>query len=109
MIRLEPAQPPLSTAEQLAADTILDVSRLLRTAEITDLDVVRLRLLDRPVATDVKSLRAANWHFEVGDGEVRAPRQLMTIVATWLGGAEQRANRLDRYGRVLPDVRFGHA
>jgi peptidoglycan/xylan/chitin deacetylase (PgdA/CDA1 family) len=103
MIQLEPAQPPLSTAEQLAADTILDVSRLLRTAEITDLDVVRLRLLDRPVASDVKSLRAANWHFEVGDGEVRAPRQLMTIVATWLGRAEQRANRLDRYGRVLPE------
>ncbi len=103
MIRVEPPQPPLSIAEQLAADTVLDVSRLLRSADGADLDVVRFRLIDQPVPTDVASLRAANWHFVAGDGEVHAPRQLLTSVARWLGGAEQRANRLDRYGRVMPD------
>jgi hypothetical protein len=103
MIRLEPPQPPLSSAEHFAADTILDASRLLQPADGVDLDVVRLRLDDRTVAPEVASLRAANWHIDVSDGEVRVPRSLLSTVARWLGGAEQRASSTDRYGRVPPD------
>ena len=103
MIRLEHPQPPLSSAEQFAADTILDASRLLRPADAADLDVVRLRLVDRPAPTDIAALRSGNWLLEVGDGEVRLPRVLLSVIARWLGGAEQRASRTDRYGRVPPD------
>src|SRR5512133_528304 len=103
MIRLEPPQPPLTPAELFAADTILDSSRLLRPASDADLDVVRLRLVDRPTSGDVASLRAADWLIEAGDGEVRMSRQLLSAVARWLGGAEQRSSNTDRYGRVPPD------
>ncbi len=103
MIRLDSPHPPLSPAEQLAADTILDASRLLRPADGVELDVVHLRLVDHAVSSDIASLRAKDWQIETGDGEVSAPRPLLALVAQWLGGAEQRAVRVDRYGRVLPD------
>jgi hypothetical protein len=103
MIRLEPPHPPLSSAEHYAADTILDASRLLRTSDGADLDVVRLRFDDRPTPPDVASLRAANWFIVVSDGVVRLPRSLLSTVAHWLGGAEQRSSSTDRYGRVPPD------
>jgi hypothetical protein len=103
MIRLEPPDPPLLPAEQFAADTLLDTSRLLRTADHTDLDVVRLRFVDVPTSGDVASIRAANWLIESRDGEVRVSRQLLSAVARWLGGAEQRSSSTDRYGRVPPD------
>jgi len=103
MIRLEPPHPPLSSAEHYAADTILDASRLLRTADGADLDVVRLQFDDRPTPPDVASLRAANWCIVVSDGVVRMPRSLLSTVAHWLGGAEQRSSSTDRYGRVPPD------
>ena len=103
MIRLEPPHPPLSSAEHYAADTILDASRLLRTAEGADLDVVRLRFDDRTTPPDVASLRAGSWFIDVLDGVVRLPRSLLSTVAHWLGGAEQRSSSTDRYGRVPPD------
>jgi peptidoglycan/xylan/chitin deacetylase (PgdA/CDA1 family) len=103
MIRFEPPQPPLSSAEQYAADTILDASRVLRAGDGADLDVVRLRLVDRPTSGDVASIRAGNWLIESGNGEVRMSRQLLSAVARWLGGAEQRSSSTDRYGRVPPD------
>ena len=103
MIRLEPPHPPLSSAEHYAADTILDASRLLRTADGADLDVVRLQFDDRPAPPDVASLRAAGWLVEPSDGVVRVPRALLSTIARWLGGAEQRSSSTDRYGRVPPD------
>ena len=88
MIRLEPPHPPLSSAEHYAADTILDASRLLRSADGADLDVVRLRFDDRPTPPDVASLRAASWFIDLSDGIVRLPRSLLSTVAHWLGGLD---------------------
>jgi hypothetical protein len=101
MIRLEPPHPPLSSAEHYAADTILDASRLLRTADGADLDVVRLRFDDRPTPPDVASLRAASWFMT--HQTRRSPAALtLSTVAHRLGGAGSDSQHRPVWGAFRP-------
>lgn len=88
----------LTSAERFALDVLVDLARLVPTAQA--LDAVRLELSDQP-PRDVRGWIAAGWGIDVSDGVVRVPRAVLQVVIDVAGAAsEQRATERDRYSRV---------
>lgn len=116
MIHVSPPQAStgdaLSASEQHGLAVLLDLSRLVPVVQPAQ--SVRLETIPSSRDTDLATCLKAEWHLQVGDGVVTIPRDVLSVVTEVAGAVdEQRSERRDRYGRVLPTdnalVRLGAA
>ena len=100
MLALEPANPPLGSAEQFGLDLLLDLSRILRF--VGDGNVVHLRVVgDGESIFTIDSCIAHAWYIERSDGIVAIRREVLRLVTEIAGAVrEQHATSYDRSDRV---------
>ncbi|MEK7401959.1 MAG: hypothetical protein AABZ80_06295 [Gemmatimonadota bacterium] len=103
MLRVVPPVPPLSAIEQFGLDVLLDLSRILVTAEGA-VDGPSVSVVGASGgALGLAEARARHWGIQARDGMVTIERPLLTLAAELAGAAaEQRTEATDQYGRVPP-------